>query len=201
MPRTKTKKTARAAPLRCTACNCQCCCQGRLALYRTDAEGKSVFTGMACPRDGNIDTDTVRLDDTWGDLDGPGHVVFPNEFFSQMSFYADSTLPIKPMVPAGLLSPTEAAQYWPGDDIPPTDESEVRAGDTVRIACMDVLPCGRPARERFWIDVHSVVPVPPTIIGTVVEPLYYLPTPDKPLDDKTLLQVPLGNVLAVRTAA
>tara|TARA_B110001452_G_scaffold252033_1_gene241587 strand:+ start:365 stop:739 length:375 start_codon:yes stop_codon:yes gene_type:complete len=117
-----------------------------------------------------------------------------------MSFYHDSTLSIKPVIPNGLLMPNEAAQYWDGDNsiLLLKDESEVRAGDQVRVACMDTLPCGQPARERFWVNVHAVVPKPPTIIGSVDETLYWLPAPGatKPLDDKTLLKIPLSNVLA-----
>jgi len=211
MPSAK-KSKARSksnAPIRmsttCSTPGCTCCDANgtsKFALYRKDTNGQRVFTGMACPSGGDVRTDTVRLNDTWGDLEGPGHKVTENEFMTQMSFYPDSTLPFKPVVPKGLLTPVEAAQYWDNVlRVAPEDESEVRAGDGVQVACMDVMPCcDQPARERFWINVHAVVPKPPTIIGTVVEPLYWLSAPGTaaPLDEKTLLQVPLAHVLAVR---
>ena len=202
--KSKTKSKSNASTRRTTCstpgCNCGVGCTSKFALYRKNVDGQSVFTGMVCPPGGDISTETVRLDDTWGNLDGPGHVVTPCEFLTHMSFYHDSTLSHKPVVPNGLLIPTKAAQYWDGDNTIPMDESDVRAGDQVRVACQDTLPCGQPARERFWINVHAVVPKPPTIIGSVEEPLYWLPAPGttEPLDDKTLLKIPLVNVLAVR---
>jgi hypothetical protein len=195
---------ARNAPtrLKCSTPGCNCCTSNtsRLALYRNDTDGKLVFTGMACPVGGEMHTDAVRLDDTWGDLNGPGKKVSQCEFASQMSFYADSTLPFKPKVPLGLLTPIEASQFWDKVLSAPVDESEVRAGDTVQIACTGGMPCcNYPVRERFWLNVLSVVPKPPTIIASVVEALYWLPAPGKtePLDDTTLLQVPLEYVLRV----
>ena len=149
-------------------------------------------------------TDLVRLNDASGDLDGPGHAVARAEFGAHMSFYPDTTLPFKPLSPTGLLTPAEAAPLFDTTDgATPTDESEVRTGDRVRVACFDTLSCGQPASECFWIDVRAVVPFPPTIIGTAVVTLYWLPAPGqtKPLDDSTLLKVPLARVLEVKSGA
>ena len=141
-------------------------------------------------------TDAIRLDAAGGDLGGPGHAVGVDEWMAQMSFYSDSTLPIKSIEPSGLLAPDEAAKVWPGD-VAPTSIDDVRREDVVRVACMDQMSSGQFARERFWVDVRAVIPFPPTIIGTVVEPLHWLPTPEAPLDDATLLKVPLDKVLGV----
>lgn len=186
---------------KCSQPGCDCADCGPFALYRTGADGRSVFTGIVCPRGGSLRTDSVRLNDVKGSLDGHGHAVTDCEFATHMSFYPDSSLPFKPVAPGGLLTPIEAAQYW--DDAPthaPNDVAAVRAGDQARLACMGRLPgSGQLARERFWINVHAVVPFPPTLIGSVVEPLYWLPAPGQttPLDEATLLQVPLANVLDV----
>ena len=204
-PKARTAATAaRQTPYVLTKCSqpgCDCTACGPFALYRTGADGRSVFTGIVCPRGGNLRTDAVRLNDVSGPLDGPGHAVTDCEFATHMSFYPDTTLPFKPVALNGLLTPTEAAQYW--DDAPThvsNDVATVRAGDRARLACMDRLPgSGQLARERFWIIVHAVIPFPPTLIGSVVEPLYWLPAPGQtaPLDKATLLQVPLANVLDV----
>jgi len=189
--------------LKCTIPGCDCSADNtsRLAVYRRDEGGKLVFTGMACPPDGKMSVDSVRLDDTWGDLNGPGKKLSPGEFVSQISFYADSELPFKPVVPLGLMMPIEVSQFWDNVLSAPVNEADVRAGDTVQVACTGGMSCcGRPVRERFFVDVLSVVPKPPTIIGTVVETLYWLPAPGKtePLDDSTLLQIPLEYVLRVK---
>lgn len=205
MPSKKKKKKTEAGlclPTKCATPNCNCCPNGTRAIYRADQSGNGVFTGLVCPAGGDIRTQTRRLNDALDDLEGPSRPVKPCEFLAVMSFYPSSDSTHRPVQLEGMLPRDIAAQFWEaGDAQPPERESEVRPGDRVQVACMQRLPDAEQfARERFWVEVHGVVPFPPTLIASATESLNWISAPgqSEPLDGNTLLKVPLEYALGVR---
>ena len=135
-----------------------------LALYRNHA-GISTWTGIA--RDG----DTLKkLDDPSGDLDGPGHVMEPNEFISEMQQYDGSTPIAKPIVTwEGVELVADDSERSDFDAEPPFIVSKVvqiRSDDRVKVAVRDEKRDSNGVmcltRERVWMHVVSV-----TIFGVV----------------------------------
>ena len=187
--------------LKCSEPGCDCC-QGPFAIYRTDEAGGKVFTGLVTGPTQSFE-DTVRLNDWDGPLDGPGHTVQPAEFMAHMCYYSDSQLPFKPVpLTPWLLSAPVARQHYQGPmkEFWAADHLQVRSNDRVQVVMQAPLPTtGQLARERFWIDVHAVIPHTAAIVGTLVEKLNWLPAPgqSEPLDDNVLVEVSMLRVLAI----
>ena len=135
------------------------------AIYRKKA-GVQTWTGIAM-----INRSIKKLDDPFGELDGPGHLMEDNEFISEMQQYDGST-PIAKSVDtwdgASLTAnDTEKSDFHAEPPfVTESDAWHIRSDDRVKVAVRgqkldhNDVPCH--TLERVWMHVVSV-----TIFGTV----------------------------------
>lgn len=139
----------------------------RIAIWRSK-KGVNVFTGIA--RDAHEEL-LIKLDDPSGPLDGPGHIMTTEEFFTECYHY-DGAPSIAESLPIHDVSDLlQDFQHKPSDFSDRQDDLFdvkypfgrrlpcVRSDDYVKVATLRVVEGDKGSvtvRERFWVQVVSV---------------------------------------------